>query len=60
MKHAEPVNADSSVSIALFLKQCYNTIYNYNVARANLESVIALPQQVTKTLEGKKKNGRKK
>ncbi len=30
MKHAEPVNADSSVSIALFLKQCYNTIYNYN------------------------------
>jgi outer membrane protein TolC len=35
------------------------SIYNYNVARANLESVIAMPQQVTKTLEGKK-NGRKK
>lgn len=29
------------------------TIYKYNVARANLESVIALPQQVTITLEGK-------
>ncbi len=29
------------------------TIYNYNVARANLESVIALPQDVTITLEGK-------
>lgn len=29
------------------------TIYKYNVARANLESVIALPQQVTVTLEGK-------
>ena len=35
------------------------SIYNYNVARANLESVIAMPQQITKTLEGKK-NGRKK
>jgi len=35
------------------------TIYNYNVARANLESVIALPQKVTLTLE-EKKNGRKK
>lgn len=29
------------------------TIYKYNVARANLESVIALPQEVTVTLEGK-------
>jgi outer membrane protein TolC len=29
------------------------TIYKYNVARANLESVIALPQEVTMTLEGK-------
>lgn len=29
------------------------TIYKYNVARANLESVIAMPQQVTVTLEGK-------
>lgn len=29
------------------------TIYKYNVARANLESVIAMPQQVTITLEGK-------
>lgn len=29
------------------------TIYNYNVARANLESVIALPQKVTTTLEDK-------
>lgn len=29
------------------------TIYKYNVARANLESVIAIPQQVTVTLEGK-------
>ena len=28
------------------------TIYKYNVARANLESVIAMPQQVTVTLEG--------
>ena len=36
------------------------TIYNYNVARANLESVISLPQKVTVTLEEKKKNGRKK
>lgn len=36
-----------------------NTIYNYNVARAALESVIALPQRVTKTLEGKT-NGKKK
>ncbi len=35
------------------------TIYNYNVARANLESVIALPQKVSATLE-EKKNGRKK
>lgn len=35
------------------------SIYNYNVAIANLESVIAMPQRVTKTLEGKK-NGRKK
>ena len=35
------------------------TIYNYNVARANLESVIAMPQKVTITLE-EKKNGRKK
>ncbi len=34
------------------------TIYNYNVARANLESVIALPQRVTTTLEDKK-NGAK-
>lgn len=29
------------------------TIYKYNVAKANLESVIAMPQQVTVTLEGK-------
>ncbi|MBD5402199.1 TolC family protein [bacterium] len=29
------------------------TIYKYNVARADLESVIAFPQQVTVTLEGK-------
>ena len=29
------------------------TIYKYNVARANLESVIAMPQQITVTLEGK-------
>lgn len=29
------------------------TIYRYNVAKANLESVIALPQQVTVTLEDK-------
>lgn len=29
------------------------TIYKYNVARANLESVIALPQEVTVSLEGK-------
>lgn len=29
------------------------TIYKYNVARANLESVITMPQQVTVTLEGK-------
>ncbi|MCM1339314.1 MAG: TolC family protein [Muribaculaceae bacterium] len=29
------------------------TIYKYNVARANLESVIAFPQEVTVTLEGK-------
>lgn len=29
------------------------TIYKYNVARANLESVIAMSQQVTVTLEGK-------
>ena len=36
-----------------------NTIYNYNVARAGLESVIAMPQKVTKTLEVTK-NGRKK
>lgn len=35
------------------------TIYNYNVARANLESVISMPQKVTVTLEDKK-NGRKK
>jgi outer membrane protein TolC len=35
------------------------TIYKYNVARANLESVIALPQKVTMTLEDFK-NGRKK
>jgi outer membrane protein TolC len=35
------------------------TIYRYNVARANLESVIALPQKVSATLE-ENKNGRKK
>jgi len=29
------------------------TIYNYNVARANLESVIALPQEVTIAIEDK-------
>lgn len=29
------------------------TIYKYNVAKANLESVMALPQEVTITLEGK-------
>lgn len=29
------------------------TIYKYNVARANLESVIAYPQEVTISLEGK-------
>ena len=29
------------------------TIYKYNVARANLESVISLPQEVTVSLEGK-------
>ncbi|MBR1424857.1 TolC family protein [bacterium] len=34
------------------------TIHNYNVARANLESVIAMPQKVTITLEDKK-NGTK-
>lgn len=36
-----------------------NSIYLYNVALANLESVISYPQKVTKTLEDKK-NGRKK
>ncbi len=36
-----------------------NSIYLYNVALANLESVIAYPQKVTKALEVKK-NGRKK
>ena len=36
-----------------------NSIYLYNVALANLESVISYPQRVTKTLEVKK-NGRKK
>lgn len=35
------------------------TIYRYNVARANLESVIALPQKVSATLEDNK-NGKKK
>lgn len=35
------------------------TIYRYNVARAMLESVIALPQKVSTTLE-ENKNGRKK
>lgn len=54
----------SSSSIRCFLQDAkvnYNnaqcsyieTIYKYNVARANLESVIAMPQQVTVTLEGK-------
>ena len=32
---------------------CSETIYKYNVARANLESVIAYPQEVTTTLEDK-------
>ena len=36
-----------------------NAIYLYNVALANLESVISYPQKVTKTLEVKN-NGRKK
>ena len=36
-----------------------NSIYLYNVALANLESVISYPQKVTKTLEVKK-NGHKK
>lgn len=36
-----------------------NSIYLYNVALANLESVISYPQRVTKTLEVKK-NGHKK
>ena len=30
------------------------TVYNYNVARANLEKAIALPQSITTTIEDKK------
>ena len=50
---------DAKVNYNNAQRSYIETIYRYNVARANLESVIALPQKVTITLEDKK-NGRKK
>lgn len=44
---------DAKVNYNNAQRSYIETIYRYNVARANLESVIALPQQVTVTLEGK-------
>ena len=50
---------DAKVNYNNAQRSYIETIYKYNVARANLESVIALPQKVTMTLEDFK-NGRKK
>lgn len=50
---------DAKVNYNNAQRSYIETIYRYNVARANLESVIALPQKVTVTLEDNK-NGRKK
>lgn len=43
---------DSKVNYNNAQRSYIETIYQYNVARANLESAIALPQEVTVTLEG--------
>jgi len=45
---------DAKVNYNTAQRSYIETIYKYNVARANLESVIALPQSVTLTLEDKK------
>mgnify|MGYP002626351089 CR=1 FL=1 len=50
---------DAKVNYNNAQRSYIETIYRYNVARANLESVISLPQKVTVTLEDKK-NGNKK
>lgn len=44
---------DAKVNYNNAQRSYIETIYQYNVARANLESAIALPQEVTVTLEGK-------
>ncbi len=44
---------DAKVNYNNAQRSYIETIYQYNVARANLESAIALPQEVTITLEGK-------
>lgn len=44
---------DAKVNYNNAQRSYIETIYKYNVARANLESAIALPQEVTVTLEGK-------
>ncbi len=43
---------DAKVNYNNAQRSYIETIYRYNVARANLESAIALPQDVTVTLEG--------
>ncbi len=50
---------DAKVNYNNAQRSYVETVFNYNVARANLESVIALPQKVTVTLKDSK-NGRKK
>ena len=54
---------DAKVNYNLAQRSYIETIYRYNVARANLESVIAMPQAVTLTIneaEGKKVKSNKK
>lgn len=42
---------DAKVNYNNAQHQYVQTVYNYNVARANLEKAIALPQAVTTTIE---------
>ena len=44
---------DAKVNYNNAQRSYIETVYKYNVAKANLESVIAYPQSVTMTLEGK-------
>ena len=52
---------DAKVNYNTAQRSYIEAIYKYNVARAKLESVIALPQKVTLTLDegGKKTNAKR-